>query len=207
MHSSLIASADSKRIIDGTNPKELLKAMSTYLNETGAGDYNLPVLLGEKIADSNKKTNPNWSFQSRNKLGWYRSNVPYYLSSQSPPPNRYKPKADNIYFKNLKWTQAKNVRFQLPSSVTKLQAQLPIQYMVKEPGHNYHIKKKGIGYGTKSDFTHVRPERVTPGPKYNDYIKSSISYMSENSKVNRNQEHTFFNHYDKYRKICYKGME
>lgn len=81
MHSSLIASTDSKRIIDGTNPKELLKAMSTYLNETGAGDYNLPVLLGEKIADSNKKTNPNWSFQSRNKLGWYRSNVPYYLSS------------------------------------------------------------------------------------------------------------------------------
>ena len=63
MHSSLALSHDDgKRIVDGTNPRELLKAMSTYLNETGAGDYNLPVLLGERIADSNKKTNPDWSF-------------------------------------------------------------------------------------------------------------------------------------------------
>ena len=55
-------SSDSRRINDGTNPRELLKAMSTYLNETGAGDYNLPALLGEKITQSNKKTNPNWTF-------------------------------------------------------------------------------------------------------------------------------------------------
>ena len=50
--------------------------------------------------------------------------------------------------------------------------------MIYEPGHKYAVNKKGIGYGTKFDFTHVRPERVTPGPKYNDYIKASISYMS-----------------------------
>ena len=39
---------------DGTNPRELLKAMSTYLNETGPGDYNLPSLLGEKTVDAKK---------------------------------------------------------------------------------------------------------------------------------------------------------
>ena len=31
--------------------------------------------------------------------------------------------------------------------------------------------------------------------------------MSETSKVNKNQPHTFANTYDKYEKICYKGME
>ena len=33
---------DKRRIWDGTSQKELLKAMSTYLNKTGAGDYSLP---------------------------------------------------------------------------------------------------------------------------------------------------------------------
>lgn len=145
--------------------------MSTYLNETGAGDYNLPILLGEPIAQSNKKTNPEWSFQGRNKLGWYKANNNHYLATQSPPPNRYHHKHDNPYFKNLNYSQSKNRRFQLPSSVTKLQAQLPVQYLTHEPGYKYHVNKKGIGYGNKFDFTRVRPERVTPGPKYNDHIK------------------------------------
>jgi hypothetical protein len=48
-----------------------MKAMSTYLNQTGAGDYNLPTLIGDKIAVSTKKTNPNWSFQSRTALAWF----------------------------------------------------------------------------------------------------------------------------------------
>ena len=39
---------------DGTGEKELLKAMSTYLNKTGAADYNLPKMTGEKIMVSNK---------------------------------------------------------------------------------------------------------------------------------------------------------
>lgn len=80
-----------RRITDGTNPKELVKAMSTYMNEAGAGDYDLPTLTGSKIAQSNKKTQPNWSFQSRNKLGWYKANNNHYLSTQSPPPNLYSP--------------------------------------------------------------------------------------------------------------------
>jgi len=41
-----------RRITDGTSEKELMKAMSTFLNKTGAGDYNLPVLTGENIVVS-----------------------------------------------------------------------------------------------------------------------------------------------------------
>jgi hypothetical protein len=31
-----------KRIYDGTSEIEIQKALNTYLNSTGAGDYNLP---------------------------------------------------------------------------------------------------------------------------------------------------------------------
>lgn len=71
----------TKRITDGTDPKELVKAMSTFMNEAGAGDYDLPALTGGKVTQSNKKSQPNWSFQSRNKLGWYKANNNHYLSS------------------------------------------------------------------------------------------------------------------------------
>lgn len=66
-----VLSGTKRRIFDGTSEKELMKAMSTYLNQTGAGDYNLPNLIGDKIPISGKKTNPNWSFQSRTKLAWF----------------------------------------------------------------------------------------------------------------------------------------
>jgi hypothetical protein len=49
--------------------------MSTYLNQTGAGDYNLPNLIGDQIHIAGKKTNPNWSFQSRTKLAWFPERV------------------------------------------------------------------------------------------------------------------------------------
>ena len=60
-----------RRIVDGTSEKELMKAMSTFLNRTGAGDYNLPNLTGEKIIVSGKKNMPNWSLKDRTKLSWF----------------------------------------------------------------------------------------------------------------------------------------
>lgn len=42
-------------IKDATSDKELYKAMSTFLNRTGAADYNLPKMTGERIMVSNKR--------------------------------------------------------------------------------------------------------------------------------------------------------
>ena len=44
-----------RRINDGTSEIEINKALNTYLNRTGAGDYNLPKLTGDKIIESNRK--------------------------------------------------------------------------------------------------------------------------------------------------------
>lgn len=43
-----VASSAGRRIVDGTSERELMKAMSTYLNKAGAADYNLPDLTGKK---------------------------------------------------------------------------------------------------------------------------------------------------------------
>ena len=58
----MMSMSTKKRMIDGTCEGALMKAMSTYLNRTGAGDYNLPNLIGGEIAIAGKKSNPNWSF-------------------------------------------------------------------------------------------------------------------------------------------------
>lgn len=43
---------DKRRMWDGTSDRELMKAMSTFLNCTGAGDYNLPDLIGRNTLES-----------------------------------------------------------------------------------------------------------------------------------------------------------
>lgn len=48
-----------------------MKAMSTFLNQTGAGDYNMPKLTGEKLIQSGKVNVPNWSLKDRTKLSWF----------------------------------------------------------------------------------------------------------------------------------------
>ena len=52
-----------RRINDATSEKELFKALTTYLNKTGAGDYNLPRLTGAKIMLSNKTNLPSFGMR------------------------------------------------------------------------------------------------------------------------------------------------
>jgi hypothetical protein len=49
------------RITDGTSERELIKAMGTFLNRTGAADYNLPSMIGERLMDASKKNFPSWN--------------------------------------------------------------------------------------------------------------------------------------------------
>ena len=81
-----------KRMTDGTSNIEINKAMATYLNRTGAGDYNLPKLTGEKIVESNRKNLPSYSFKEKTKLSWFPGRNVDFQASSSPPPNIYSPK-------------------------------------------------------------------------------------------------------------------
>jgi len=142
-----------RRITDGTSEKELMKAMSTFLNKTGAGDYNLPVLTGENIVVSNKKNQPNWSLKDRTKLSWFAGRDVDFRGCYSPPATVYSPKADRDYQKTH-YSVGKNIRFHKPSSVNKLHYQIPHQYKEMADGldpktgpKNYNTNKVAVGYG------------------------------------------------------------
>ena len=83
------ASSAGRRIVDATSEKELMKAMSTYLNTTGAADYNLPVMTGAKVSVSGKKNLPSWGMQSRTKLSWFPGRNVDFAGSASPPATLY----------------------------------------------------------------------------------------------------------------------
>lgn len=40
----------------------------------------------------------------------------------------------------------------MPTHKSKIQKNLPVQYVINEPGQDYTINKPGIGFGVKSDF-------------------------------------------------------
>lgn len=79
------------RVNDGTSDKEIKRAMSTYLNRSGAGDYNLPGMTGVNLAQSNKKTAPGWNLRSRTKLAWYPGRDVDFKGTYAPPATAYSP--------------------------------------------------------------------------------------------------------------------
>ena len=71
--------------------------MATYLNKTGAGDYNLPKLTGEKIIEANRRNQPNWSFKERTKLSWFPGRNVDFQASSSPPATKYSHQLDRDF--------------------------------------------------------------------------------------------------------------
>lgn len=116
-----------RRINDATSDKELYKAMTTYLNKSGAADYNLPVMTGEKIMHSAKKNIPKWGLHDRTKLSWFPGRDVDFKGGSSPPATNYSPNTDRPY-PNMSYTVGLKKRFEIPSSVSKLHKQIPHQY-------------------------------------------------------------------------------
>ena len=116
-----------RRIKDATSDKELHKAMGTYLNRTGAADYTLPKLIGEKIVDSNKTNVPNWGMRQKTKLSWFPGRDVDFKGAASPAATIYSPSEDRP-FPKIKFSVGRQTRFNIPSSVKKLHTQVPHQY-------------------------------------------------------------------------------
>jgi hypothetical protein len=81
------------QISHGTSPKQIAKAFRSYLNMTGAGDYDLPSLIGSTIRDSVKKNSPVYTFKGsdRTKLSWYPSRHVEFQGRDAPPLTNYSP--------------------------------------------------------------------------------------------------------------------
>jgi|TARA_B110000285_G_C15013299_1_gene557633 hypothetical protein len=86
---SLYNRSNKKRITDGTSVHALEMAMSQYLNSTGAGDYDLPVLTGEKLVESKRRNVPNYSIRHKTKLSWCPERAVNFQGLCSPPSTKY----------------------------------------------------------------------------------------------------------------------
>lgn len=86
-----------RRVTDATSDKELYKAMSTYLNKAGAGDYTLPTLTGDRVPVSNKKNSPKWRMHAHTKLSWFPGRDIEFKGSSSPPATSYSPDMDRPF--------------------------------------------------------------------------------------------------------------
>lgn len=103
---------DKRRMWDGTSDRELMKAMSTFLNCTGAGDYNLPDLIGRNTLESKQINSPSFSFKQKSKkLAWFPNHYTDFVGQSSPPSTLYSPKTDRPY-PNKKQAVTKDMRFQ-----------------------------------------------------------------------------------------------
>lgn len=49
----------------------LKKALSTYLNVTGPGDYNIKSFIGTQIVEGVKKSSPSYSIKQKTKITWF----------------------------------------------------------------------------------------------------------------------------------------
>jgi hypothetical protein len=196
--------------MDGTSERELHKALKTYLNCTGAGDYNIRKLIGEKMIETSKKNAPSFSFASKTKMSWFPEHHVDFLGKSSPAATKYSPKGDR-YSKNASYSVGKVKRFQIPSSIETLHKNVPHHYQTLDEGlvtgnyKSYGVKGAGIGYGSKADFTNQKETQNVPGPIYNHH--ETMSMANESLRKKTVTQNGFFNGFDKYDKICYSGME
>jgi len=114
--------------MQGTSGKNLSRAISTYLNQTGPGDYNLPRLFGEPNVETQKRTNPAFTFRSRVRLPWSPEHKIDFVGNSSPAATKYSPYQDNKKFNNIHFSVGKTKKFLENSRAVALKATLPVSY-------------------------------------------------------------------------------
>ena len=117
----------------------------------------------------------------------------------SPASSKYANQKDSHTFANFEFSIGQNKRFHIPSSLERIYEKVPVQYAYENPASKRSRSKQvSIGYGQKYDFTEFEKklETTCPAPnKYNNHIKDSIAYKSNNLPK---RETGFYNNYASY---------
>eukprot|EP00347_Sterkiella_histriomuscorum_P018266 403346166 len=183
---------------------DLHKALSTYLNQTGPGDYNLKSYIGSQIMEGSKRSGPSFSIKQKTKTTWFPENAVAFYGMHSPGLNVYSPDQDNIYFKKLQFSVGKQDRFFEENHIRQIKQNVPISYTTNLTSDKNQYKKIGIGYGQKQQYKVDKEDQTTPGPIYNNHDINSISYLN---RVPSKSQSTFGNKYDKWDRVQYHGGE
>ena len=102
--------------------------MGQYLNGTGAGDYDLPVMTGVNLIESKRRNVPTYSIQHKTKLSWFPNRKANFQGLCSPPSTKYANQCDSLIFKNIKYSVGTKKRFEIPNETRVLGEQVPVQY-------------------------------------------------------------------------------
>ena len=88
---------DQRNMFDGTSEREINKALSTFMNVTGPGDYHLPHLTGSGLSTSKMRNAPQWSMKRKSKPSWFPNMAVDFVGKSSPRSTLYSPKPDKAY--------------------------------------------------------------------------------------------------------------
>ena len=117
---------DHRKLWDGTSEREINKALSTFLNNTGPGDYNLPNLVGNNSVISGMTNKPQWSLRKKSKPGYFPHYRTELAGQSSPAASKYSPKQDKDY-PNLQYSSPRFSRFyKEPSTESNFVAKVPV---------------------------------------------------------------------------------
>lgn len=119
------------KIFTGTTEQEHEKALRTYMNEIGPGQYSLPPLTGRHSIESKRRNIPYISFGSKTKAPWHEEFHSEFVGKSSPPSTRYSPmlgKTSNEQSCTRLGKIGSEKKFREPTSISKLRETLPIQY-------------------------------------------------------------------------------
>ncbi|CDW87071.1 UNKNOWN [Stylonychia lemnae] len=183
---------------------DLDRALSTYLNPVGPGQYNLKSLIGNQIIEGPMRNGPCYSLKKKTNTSWFPEMKVDFQGKDSPGFNHYSPSRDNQNFKNVQFSVGKQDRFFEQTHIKVLKSNLPIQYQPISQEQSDKYNKISIGFGQKMHYKISKEDETTPGPIYNTHEIASISHVNNvPSKLNS----SFGNKYDKWDKVQYHGAE
>ena len=213
-----------KSLISGTTMENLMRALKTYQNNVGPGQYHQPSLTGRNTQISGIKNVPSFSIGSPLQIHVNPETRNMIATKfKTPSPNQYDIPTDNLYFKKVMIAQIKEKKFFEPVNMPSIRARVPVQYSSIEgiPSEalvekglrlaNYQggsqaasYRRVGIGFGERVDFTKIGGAKAD---FIHDYEK--MYTMKNQIRLNKarssKKKDTFGSHWDAYKKVVVPG--
>lgn len=139
-------SVNNNKLFTGTTDQETDKALRTYMNEIGPGQYNLPSLTGRHSLESKRRNIPSISFGGKTKAPWHSEFHTDFVGQSSPASTRYSPqlgKTSGERSLSKLGKMGSEKKFRIPSSIAKMKETLPVQY-----GGAYQVDSINNGFSS-----------------------------------------------------------
>ena len=160
--------------------KDLKKALRTYLNTAGPGDYEMTSQFGSHSRIGQARNGPSHTLKTKTKLAYFPDYAKEFAGQASPKCSLYNPNRSFVAVSEPQYSVTKDQRFTTPSSVAILRKNLPVQYSKDDTAclNKDTAKMTSQGYGKRYELKTEKKDETTPGPIYDDKSKTISSTLS-----------------------------